>query len=170
MRQASRPNAQQSDSDLPQDSYGGTETVQTRQQARKAFSVLAVEYAHAVRNVFPGDELPVQAGHVQQFQQPDDVLENCHGQESDPGSQDTPGNRDASGNVRARDSSQGVQSSSSDSNAAVHAEAVKVKAKFASIDASNDVVLRFDFMNESDTRVKPATVCLGCICMPLLNM
>lgn len=72
MRQASSSNSQQSDCELQQESHGVTEIVQTRQQARKAFSVVAVEYAHAVRNVFPGEELPAQTGYVQQLHQPDD--------------------------------------------------------------------------------------------------
>lgn len=87
-------------------------------------------------------------------------------QNSDPGSQDTPKNQDASGDVNPRDTDQVSQSGSCDSNAAVRAEAVRVKAKFAYIDASNDVVLRFDFMNESDTRVKAADFCCNCI-MPI---
>ena len=105
----------------------------------------AAQYAHAVRNVFRGDPLQEQGGHVRHSVNPFDIQP---GQCPDP-------------QVHARLTSeaaalpaQGVHSEPASEDQAVDAEAARVTAKFASVDAKTDVVLRFDFMNESDTKAR----------------
>ena len=110
---------------------GLAERLQSSSEAKNPLTLLATQYAHAVRNVLPGDPLREQDGHVQYMRQTTDLLDTRPGQRTDPHFPDR----------LTKDE-------------AIVAEAARVKTKFASVDAKTDVVLRFDFMNEKDTKAR----------------
>ena len=120
-----------SDLEVEPESDGLAENLQSSSDAKNPLSLLAAQNAHAVRNVLPGDPLREQDGHVQHMRQTTDPLDTQPRQWTDPHFPDR----------RAQEE-------------AIVAEAARVKTKFASIDAKTDVVLRFDFMNEKDTKAR----------------
>ena len=107
---------------------------------------LSAQCTHAVRNVVPGEPLREQDGHVQRTRQAVDRVDTQPEQCTDPRC------RVLSDAAALQD--EGVQPDCSGEEEAIVAEAARVKAKFASIDAKTDVVLRFDFMNETDTKAR----------------
>ena len=150
MRQASHRHSHQHLTLQPQ-TDGVGEVVQTREEANKSLSHVAVEVAHAVRHALTGDRLPAQAGYVQRESHQHNGLESRYSQGSDP---DFPSQtEDARGDVTFSDSQPRLHTESDANDAIIRAEAASVKAKFTVLDASTDVVLRFDFMNEHDTKV-----------------
>ncbi len=112
---------------------------------------LAFEYAYAVRNAFPGDQLRGQDGFVQHESQAavghDAGSVTC----VDPGSQGEV-EREHSTSVQQRPSSELDES-------CVRAEAARVEAKFVyNVDTASEIVMRLDFMNNYDTRVSTSLV------------
>ena len=119
-----------SDLEVQPELDGLAESLQSSSEPRNPLSLLAAQYAHAVRTVFPGDPpLQEQDGHVQHVRQTTDALDT-----------------------------QPARSDARPEEEAIVAEAARVKTKFASIDAATDVVLRFDFMNEKDTKARKLQV------------
>lgn len=118
--------------------------------AWNSLSVLASEYAHAVLDAVPGDRVGDRKGTVEHEWQSVERLDSQSTQ-SDPNSRTS---RDLPV-VRTVHETKATsrQDPMADSSDVVRNEAARVKAKFASVDASTEVVLRFDFMNEHDTRV-----------------
>ena len=120
-----------SDKVVEPESDGLAESLQSSSDAKNPLSLLAAQYAHALRDVLPGDPLQEQDGHVQHIRQTTDPLDTQPGHWTDPHLPDRHTEEEA-----------------------IVAEAARVKTKFASIDAKRDVVLRFDFMNEQDTKAR----------------
>ena len=136
-RSGSRAGSMHAKADLEAqpESDGLAETLQSGSQAKNPLSLLATQYAHAVRNVFPGHPLRAQDGHVQHMRQTVDPLDIQPGQSTAPHFPERFTEEEA-----------------------IVAEAARVKTKFASVDAKTDVVLRFDFMNEKDTKARKLSV------------
>ena len=138
------PHAADPANNVESESDGLTEAVATSSvrhsyENDKPFSAYATEYANVVRNLLPADTLPDQAGQVETQRQ---HVEASDSQRTDPASN----NR---GEYAAGASGENDQ----DFAAAAQAEATRVKAKFASIDTSTEVTLRFDFISDTATRV-----------------
>ena len=150
MRQASQRDSHQHLTLQPQTDG---EVVQAREEANNSLSHVAVEVAHAVRHALTCDQLPAQAGYVQRESQQRNGLESRYSQGSDPDFPSQTEGAIARGEVRCSESKQQSYTESDANEAVIRAEASSVKAKFTILDASTDVVLRFDFMNEHDTRV-----------------
>ena len=120
----------------------------------KALQTLAVECAHSVRSSSHDPNTENQPGHVQQQWQPAAASGTSPegrsdlelGQESPLAEPPTATNRFKSSGTSSEPNTQAVQ-----------LEAERVAAKFVSTDASNEVVLRFDFMTSKDTRVRSDT-------------
>ena len=126
---------EKSDLELQPESDGLADCLQSSSEAKNPLSLLAAQYAHAVRNVFPGDPPLEQDGHVQHMRQTTDGLDTQPGQRTDSHCPDCRTEEEA-----------------------IIAEAARVKTSFAFIDAKTDVVLRFDFMNEKDTKARKLQV------------
>lgn len=159
MRNASRQRTSE-DVTLEPESDGLAEAVarSNRQHGTgtwNSLSVLACEYAHAVLDAVPGDRVGDRKGKVEHKWQSVERLDSQSTTQSDPHSRTS---RDLPV-VRAMHETKAIshQDPMADSNDVVRNEAARVKAKFASVDASTEVVLRFDFMNEYDTRVHHGT-------------
>ena len=159
MRNASRQRTSE-DVTLETESDGLAEAVarSNRQHGTgtwNSLSVLASEYAHAVIDAVPGDRLGDRKGKVKHKWQSVERLDSQSTTQSDPHSRtsrDLPVVR----TVHETHASS-RQDPMADSGDVVRNEAARVKAKFASVDASTEVVLRFDFMDEHDTRVHHGT-------------
>lgn len=130
-------------------------------QSWVAASSLASEYAHAVLDVLP-DGLPsVKEGQVEHTschkKTRPGQRDNC--QRTDPGSQAS-----FVGDSSEPDSAQhgASRQQASQTEREVRREAARVKGKFASVDASTEVVLRFDFMDERDTKAGDGRRDLSC--------
>lgn len=153
MRNAYRPQTLESPS-VEQESDGLAEAVtrSTRQHGYltwNSLSVLAAEYAHAVLDAFHGNRLGDPAGLVQHESQRCDQLVSQSSQRVDlscPNTGDIPAGLD-------RPKSSAAGSPLDSSSDLVRDEAARVRSKFAKVDASVEVVLRFDFMKENDTKV-----------------
>ena len=161
MRRGVRQQTSEADITIEPDLDGVAEAerashVQHGHDTWNALSVLASEYAHAVRKVYPGDRPQDQDGHVEVEWQPQEVLPSREQQneQTDP-SCATAVDQDpvAPSAHNWHDKFQGTEILA-DSDDVTRAEAARVRAKFASVDASTEVVLRFDFMNEHATRVR----------------
>lgn len=121
-----------SDLEVLPESDGLSESCHSSFEAINSLSLLAAQYAHAVRNVFIGNPpLREQNGHVQHMRQTTDALDTQPGQWTTPHFPDRLTEQEA-----------------------IVAEAARVKTKFATVDAKTDVVLRFEFMNEKDTKAR----------------
>lgn len=131
------------------DAYLGGAT-QTQNAPWKALQTLAVECAHSVRGSSHDPNIEHQAGHVQQQWQSAPASGTSREGRSDLelGEKSPLAGSPAATN---RCKSSGI--SSEVDTQAVRLEAERVAAKFVSTDASNEVVLRFDFMTTKDTRV-----------------
>ena len=114
-----------------------------------SLSVLASEYAHAVLDA--GDRVGDLKSHVEREWQSVERLDSQSTIQSDPNSRT--GRALPSANTVHEAHASSRQDSLPACGDVVRNEAARVKAKFASVDASTEVVLRFDFMNEYDTRV-----------------
>ena len=136
----------ESDPEAQPDSDGKADTLETRKESRNPLSHLAAQCTHAVRTVFPSEPLRGQDGYVQRTRQAADRLDTQPEPSTDP---HVPVLTDA---AALQDES--VLPDWSGEEEAIVAEAARVKAKFASIDAQTEVVLRFDFMNEIDTKAR----------------
>ena len=159
MRNASRQRTSE-DVTLEPESDGLAEAVarSNRQHGTgtwNSLSVLASEYAHAVLDAVPGDRVGGRKGHVEHEWQPVERLDSQSTTQSDPNSRTGPVLPVVNSVHETHASSR--QDSLADSGDVVRNEAARVKAKFASIDASTEVVVRFDFLNEYDTRVHHGT-------------
>lgn len=132
-----------SDLEAQPESDGLAESFQNSKEPRNPLSHLAAQCTHAVRNVFPGEPLREQDGHVQCTRQAVDRLDAQPEQRTDP---------HVPVGVTSKAAALQVEGVQSGEEEAIVAEAAKVKAKFASLDAKTEVVLRFDFMNETDTK------------------
>ncbi|DBA97089.1 hypothetical protein WJX77_003952 [Trebouxia sp. C0004] len=160
MRSASRQRAPE-DVTLEPESDGLTEAVarSNRQHGTgtwNSLSMLASEYAHAVLDAVLGDRVGDRKGHVEHECNSVQRLEPQSTTQSDPYSR-TGCVLPVANTVHERHGSS-RQNSLADSGDVVRKEAARVKAKFASVDASTEVVLRFDFMNEYDTRVASGAI------------
>ena len=135
------------DLEVQPEADGVAQSVQSRSETRKPLSRLAAQYAHAVRSVLPGDPLWEQEHHgdVRHMRQTSE-----HSVGSDPHLQ-RPSTSEA---AALPDQDTQCARSRASTEDAIIAEAARVKAKFASVDAKKEVVLRFDFMNESDTKAR----------------
>ena len=129
------------------DADGVAQSLQSRADTRKPLSRLAAQYAQAVRSVLPGDPLGEHDGDVRHMRQTSGQL---HAVGSDPHLQ----SRSTSGAATLPDQDTQCARPRASKEDAIIAEAARVKAKFASVDAKKEVVLRFDFMNESDTKAR----------------
>ncbi len=126
-----------------------------------AASSLASEYAHAVLDVLPDDLPYAKEGQVEHT--------SCH-MDFRPGQPDICQRTDPSsqasfvGDSSEPDSAQNGASRQKVSQIAreVRREAARVKGKFASVDASTEVVLRFDCMDERDTKTGDGRRGLSC--------
>ena len=151
MRNAYRPQTLESPS-VEQESDGLAEAVtrSTRQHGWNSLSVLAAEYARAVLDAFHGNRLDDQAGLVQHESQRCEQLVSQSSERVDlscPSIGDIPASLDRPKSSTARN----PLDSTSD---LVRDEAARVRTKFAKVDASTEVVLRFDFMQEYDSKVR----------------
>ncbi len=120
-----------------------------------SLSVLASEYAHAMLDAVPGDRVVDRKGHVEHEWRSAERLDSQSTTQSDPNcrtSRVLPVVRTVHETYASS-----RQDPMADNGDVVRNEAARVKAKFASVDASTEVVLRFDFMNEYDTRVHHGT-------------
>ena len=133
-------NLQESDG-VAQECDGVAQSSPSRTETKHPLSLLAAQYAHAVRNVLPGEQLRGHNGDVRHMRQISDRLDTVDPQ---------PQNRSTSEAVQ----DQHLQSEQATEEKAILAEAARVKAKFAYIDSKTEVVLRFDFMKESDTKAR----------------
>lgn len=137
------------DLEVQQAPHGAAQNLQSRVENRYPLSLKAAQYAHAVRNVLPGHPLREHDnkhnGDVRQMHQTSDrhiaVGTDAHVQ-----------HRSTSKAAALPDPCAQCERSSKEK--AIVAEAARVKANFASVDAKTEVVLRFDFMNESDTKAR----------------
>lgn len=155
MRDAPGPQTRDSRVRLELEPHGvpdGTGSVgQHSQEAWNTLSVLASECAHAVSDVLPGNKSLGKSGHVgheshlQRSSSP-----QC--KQNDPSSQDSFGRQSPELDNQARQR-ESLREDTLDTDEVVRSEAAKVGAKFASVDASTEVVLRFDFMDGYDTKV-----------------
>ena len=124
-----------------------------------SLSVLASGYAHAVIDAVPGDRLGDRKGKVEHKWQSVERLDSQSTTQSDPNSRTS---RDLPVVKTVHEThASSRQDPMADSGDVVRNEAARVKAKFASVDASTEVVLRFDFMDEHDTRVHHGTSRFG---------
>lgn len=136
-----------SDLEAQPESDGVAEKFQGSKEPRNPLSHLAAQFTHAVRNVFPGEQLREQDGHVQRTRQAADRVDIQPEQCTDP-------QFPVLTSEAAALQDESAQSEWSGEHEAIVAEAARVKAKFASLDAKTEVVLRFDFMNETDTKAR----------------
>ena len=132
---------------LQPEADGVAESLQSRSELRQPLSRLAAQYAQAVRSVLPGDPLREHTGDVRHMRQTSDQLQAV---DSAPHSH-CPSTSEAAALPDQHTQRARLRASKED---AIIAEAARVKAKFASVDAKKEVVLRFDFMNESDTKAR----------------
>ena len=115
----------------------------------QAFSAIASQYGHAVRGAFTQDAQKITNGHVEQSQPLHAPLTGS--KLSDPPELQTPAVSDES--HAAVGKAGAVGTSHSTVAEAVQAEIKKVKRKVMSADASKEVILRFNFMSGSESRV-----------------
>ena len=132
-----------SDLEAQPDLDGVADNSESSKEPRNPLSLLAAQCTHAVRNVFPCEPLREQAGHVQRTRQAADRLDAQPEPSTDP---------HVPVGLTSKAASLQDESVQSAKQEAIVAEAARVKAKFGKIDAKTDVVLRFDFMNEFDTK------------------
>ena len=115
----------------------------------QAFSAIASEYGHAVREAFTQDPQTITTGHVEQSQP-------LHARLAGPKLSDLPELQTpaVSGHSSAAlDKIAGVFASPTTAAEAVQAEIQKVEMKIMSADASKEVILRFNFMSGAESRV-----------------
>ena len=133
-----------SDLEAQPDSDGVADSFESSKEPRNPLSLLAAQCTHAVRNVFPGEPLREQDGHVQRTRQAADPSDAQAEPSIDP---------HVPVGVTSEAAALQEEGAQSGQQEAIVAEAARVKAKFGRIDAKTEVVLRFDFMNETDTKV-----------------